>query len=103
MQHGVDLADGSVAPIHLLREVARVGCQISALAEVVGGVHQHAPGAASRIVDRVAGAGFEDAHQGVHDLRRGEEFARLRAGVVGELLDEVLVGPAQDIGGDAGV
>ena len=44
------------------------------------------------------GLRLEDAHQGVHDLRRGEELARLGAGVVGELLDEVLVGAAQDVG-----
>ena len=46
---------------------------------------------------------LQDPHQGVHDLRRREELARLRAGVVGELLYEVLVGPAQHIGRHAAV
>ena len=41
---------------------------------------------------------LQDPHQRVHDLRGREELARLRTGVVGELLDEVLVGPAQHIG-----
>ncbi len=67
-------------------------------AEVIGGVHEHPAGARGRVVDRIAGARLQDAYQGVHHLRGREELARLCAGVVGELLDEVLVGPAQHIG-----
>ena len=78
-----------------------MGRQIPAFSEVVGDMHKHATGTGGRIVDRVSGARFEDAHQGVHDFRRGEELTRLGARVVGELLDEVFVGTAQDIGGNA--
>ena len=56
---------------------------------------QHAAGAAGRVVDGVARLRLQNAHQHVHDFRRGEELARLGAGVVGELLDEVFVGVAQ--------
>ena len=87
VEHRVDLADGGVAPVHLLREVARMGREIPVFAEVVGGVHQHPAGARGRIVDRIAGARMQDAHQGVYHLRGREELARLRTGVVGELLD----------------
>ena len=101
VQHGVDLADGGVAPVHLLREVAGAGGVVAVLAQVVGRVHQHAARAGGRVVDRVARARLEDAHERVDDLRRGEELARLGARVVGELLDEVLVGAAEHVGRNA--
>ena len=101
VQHGVDLADRGVAPVHLLREVAGAGGVVALLAEVVGRVHQHAARTGGGVVNRVARTRFENAHEGVHDFRRREELARLGARVVRELLDEVLVGPAQDVRRDA--
>jgi hypothetical protein len=61
-------------------------------------VHQHAAAAAGGVVDRVAGLRLQDAHQRVHHLGRGEELAGLGAGVVGELLDQILVGAAEHVG-----
>jgi len=92
-----------VAPVHLLREVAGAGGVVALLAEVVGRVHQHAARTGGGVVDRVARARFENAHEGVHDLGRREEFASLGARVVRELLDEVLVRPAENVGRDARV
>src|SRR5689334_15954948 len=78
VQHGVDLADGEVAPIHFLAEIAGGECNVPVLSEIVGGVNQHTAGAASGIVDGVA-------------------RPHLSSGVVGELLDEVLVGPTKHV------
>jgi len=44
VQHRVDLADGGVAPVHLLGEVPRT-VRLAMLAQIVGGVNQHAAGA----------------------------------------------------------
>ena len=46
---------------------------------------------------------FEDAHQRVNYLRGREELAGLGTSVVGELLDEVLVGSAQNVGRHAAI
>ena len=92
-----------MSPVHLLPEVAELVRAVAVLAQEVGRVDQHAAGAAGRVVDRVAGLRLEDADEHVHDFRRREELARLRPGVVGELLDEVFVGPAEDVRLDARV
>ena len=85
MEDGVDLADGGVAPVHFLGEVAGGGGVMTMLGQVVGGVDQHAEAAGSGIVDGVAGLRLKNPDQGIHDGRRGEEFTGLGAGVVGEL------------------
>ena len=103
VEHGIDLADGGVAPVHFLREVARMGRVMPVFAEIVGGVHEHPAGTPGRVVDGIAGTRLQDPHQCVHDLWGRKELARLRAGVVGELLYEVLVGPAQHISRHAAV
>ena len=74
---------------------------VAVLAQIVGRVDQHAAGAGGRVVDRVARPGFENANKRVDDLRRGEELAGLGAGVIGELLDEVLIGAAENVGRNA--
>jgi hypothetical protein len=71
---------------------------VAVFAEEVGRVDEHAGRAAGGVVDGVAGVGFEDTHQSVVDLGRGEELARLGPGVIGELLDQVLVGSAEHVG-----
>jgi hypothetical protein len=97
VQDDVDAGDGVGGPVHLLAEVAQLVGAMAALAQVVGGVDEQAAGAAGRVVDRLAGDRLEDADEDVHHLRRREELAGLGAGVVGELLDEVLVGAAEDV------
>ena len=63
----------------------------------VRGVNQHAAATAGRVVDGVARLRLKDPDQGVDHLRRGEEFARLCACVVGKLFDQVLVCSSQDV------
>ena len=73
------------------------------LAEEVGRVHEHPARARGGVVDRVAGARLQDADKRVDHFGRCEELARLGAGVVGELLDQVLVGAAEHVGRNAAV
>ena len=97
MQDRVDLSDRSVIPVHFLRKITSAGRVLAVLAEKVGRMHQHTARAARRIIDCIAGMRLEDAHECVHNFRRREEFASLGAGIVGELLDQVLVGAAQQV------
>jgi hypothetical protein len=76
---------------------------LTAFAQEVHRMHQHVGAAAGGVVNAVAGARLKNAHQGVHHFRWGEKLARLRACVVGNLLDEILVGAAKNIGRHAGV
>src|SRR4051794_21773488 len=98
MKDGVDLTDCRIAPIHLLAEISGCGGMVSVLTDEVSRMHEHPAAAAGGIVDGVTRTRFKNAHERVHYFRRGEEFPRLRARVVGELLDEVLVSPAEDVG-----
>ena len=103
VQDGVDLPDRGVAPVHLLGEIAHARGVLTVLAEEVGRMHQHTARARGGVVDRVTGARLQDAHQRVDDLRRREELARLGASVVGEMLDQVLIGAPQHVGRDASI
>ena len=61
---------------------------------------QHAAGAAGRIVDGLALLRVEDVDHQADDAARGVELAGLLVGGVGELLDQVLVGVADDVVAD---
>ncbi len=103
MQHGVYLCNSGVAPVHFLGKIlSRIGV-LAAFAQEVCRMHEHATASASGIVNRVAGVRLQDAHERVHHLRRGEKFARLRAGIICELLDQIFVGVAQHVGRHAGI
>ena len=60
---------------------------------------QHAARPAGRVVDRLALLRVEDVHHQPHHAARGVELAGLVVGGVGELLDQVLVGVADDVAG----
>src|SRR2546422_11495815 len=74
---------------------------VTFFAQVVGGVNEHAAAAAGRVVNGVAWLRFKNPDEGVHDFGRSEELASLRARVVSELLDEVFVGAAKNVAGNA--
>ena len=50
-----------------------------------------------RVIHSVARSWLENPHERVHDFRRSEELSRFGASIIRKLLDEELVGPAQDI------
>ena len=98
VQEHVHLADGPDAAVALLaeeREVARVA---AVLADVLARLDQHAARAAGRVVDAHAWLRVDELDQHADDIGRGVELAALLAGGVGEVLDQVLVGGAEQVG-----
>jgi hypothetical protein len=65
---------------------------------VAGALDEHTAGAAGRVADAHGRLGVEEAHDQLDDLLGGVELAALLAGVVGEALDEVFVGAAEQVG-----
>ena len=63
---------------------------------------EHAAGPAGGVVNPLASLGFEHLRHQVHQGAVGVKLLRGVAAVVGELLDEVLVGVAQFVLGDRG-
>ena len=97
VQQHVHLADrpgGADAVLAGQRQVARVA---AVLADVVAGLDQHAAGPAGRVVHAHAGLRIDDFHQGAYHFGRGVELARLLAGGIGEELDQVFVGRAEQV------
>ena len=80
-------------------ERARVAAAAPRLGE---GRDEHAAGAGGRVVDALAGPRPEHPRHQVHQGAVGVELLRGVAAVVGELLDEVLVGVAQLVFGHRG-
>jgi hypothetical protein len=64
---------------------------------------EHAAGAARRVIDRVTLLRVKEVDEHLHDRARRVELAGLLLGQVGELLDEVLVGVAENVRCDAAV
>ena len=98
VQQHVHLADGPGGADLLLageRQVARVAAR---LADVVAGLDQHAARADGGVVDAHARLGLDDLDHGAHHVGRGVELARLLARRVGEVLDQVFVGGAEQVG-----
>ena len=72
--------------------------QVSAmLPHVLGGVDEHAAGACRRVADAHPLFRLEQLNNEAHHGSGSVEFAALLAGVVGELVDQVLVGIAKDV------
>ena len=86
-------------------DLAKEGARVAAVSlHVVDCSEQHAAGAASGVVDRLALLGIEDLGHHPHHAAGGVELASLvAAGDVGELANEILVGIAEDVGVDDGV
>ena len=62
------------------------------------GLNEEAAGTDRRVVNGVAGLRLNELDEQAHDLARGIELAAFLAGAVGEELDEVLVGGAEQVG-----
>ena len=66
--------------------------------DVVGAFDQHAAGAGGRVADAHSFSRRKQLHDEPDDHPRGVELATLLARVVGELLDQVLVGATEEVG-----
>ena len=98
MEQHVHLADGPRAQVLLLaveRQVARIA---SVALDVMRTLDQHAAGAGGRVADAHSFGRRQQLDDELDDHPRRVELAALLAGVVGELLDEVLVGAAEEVG-----
>ena len=100
----VDAADGHVHFRHfpgvgvgLLSVNAYVVAVAAVVLNKLDALHEHAAGTAAGVIDALAFARFEDAHDGFHDTCRGVEFATLDAFVTRELRDAVFVGATEQI------
>ena len=98
VQDHVHLADGPGAAVELLAEERQVAAVAARLFHLPLGLDQQAAGAAGRVVDRHAGPRRDDQRQQPRHLGRRVELAALLARAVGEILDQVLVGRAQQVG-----
>lgn len=98
----VDAADGHVHFCHfpgvgvgLLSVNAYIVAVTAVILYELDALHEHAAGTTAGVIDALAFARFEDAHDGFHDACRGVEFASLDAFVACELRDAVFVGTAE--------
>ena len=100
VQEQVHAGDGGGGQVLLLaEELAPERAVVAvALAHVVDGLEQHAARAAGRVVDGLALLRVEDVDHQPHHRARRVELAGLLVGGVGELLDQVFVGLAEDVG-----
>ena len=97
VEQQVELADGQGPQVALLavqRQVAEVS---AVLPHVLGGVDEHPAGAGGGVADAHPLAGLEQLDDEAHHGARRVELAALLPGVVGEPVDQVLVGVAQDV------
>ena len=99
VQEEIHAGDGGGGEVFLLaEELAPERADIAPrFLHVVDGLQQHAAGAAGGVVNRIALARVEDVHHEPNDRARGVELAGLLVGDVGELLDQVFVGLAEDV------
>ena len=98
MEQHVHLADGPGAEV-LFLAVQRQIAWIAALSlDVVGALDQHAAGAGGRVAGAHPLAGGEQFDDQLDHHPRRIELAALLAGIVRELLDQVFVGPAEEVG-----
>jgi hypothetical protein len=99
VQEQVHARDGRGGEVLLLaEELAPQALYVAVLfLHVLDGGEQHAASAAGRVVDGLALAGVEHLDHQAHHAARGIELAGLLVGGVGELLDQVFVGIAQQV------
>ena len=94
----VHLGDGDHRAVAVLAVEHQVAAVAPLLVHVLAGLDQHAAGAGSGVVDAHALGRLENLHHQAHDLAGRVELAALLAGAVGEVLDQVFVGRAQQVG-----
>ena len=97
MQQQVQFADGERAEVALLSVQDEVAHVTAVLGDVLRGVDEHAGRPRGRVADAHPLGRREQLDDQPHDRPRRVELAALLAGVVGEALDEVLVGVTDDI------
>ncbi len=102
VQHQVHARDGGGHVVALLPVEAQGAVLAAAALDLVQRRDQHAAGAAGRVVDALARLRVEHLHHQVDDGAVGVELLRGVAAVVGELLDQELVGHAQLVLGHVG-
>ena len=95
----VQLADGQGAQVALLPVQHQVADVAASLLHVLGGVDQHPAGPGGGVADAHPLLRFQQLHDEPNNLAGCVELAALLAGVVGELVDQVLVGVAQHAAG----
>ena len=100
VEEQVHPGDGGGGEVDLLAVEPQRAVVAALRADAVDRLDEHAAGAAGRVVDRLAGLRVEDADDEVDDLARGEELTGLLAGLVGEVLQQVLVRLAEQVVGD---
>ena len=98
VEEHVHLADGPGAEVLLLAVEGQVARVAPAPLDEVGALDQHAAGAGGRVADAHAFGRRQQLDDEPDDHPRRVELAPLLAGVVGELLDQVLVGAAEKVG-----
>ncbi len=95
VQEQVHPGDRRGSVVELLAVEAQVAPFLALAAQLGGGGDQHAAGAAGGVVDRLARLGLEHQRHQVDERAVGVELLGGVAGVVGELLDQVLVAVAE--------
>ena len=97
MEQQVQLADGQGSQVALLAVQRQVAGIAAPFPDILGGVNQHSGGTGGGVADAHTFLWFQQLHDESHDLARGVELAAFLAGVVGELVDEILVGVSQHV------
>ena len=92
--HDADGPDGTVRVLSVEGEVVGI---FTLFLHVLVALDKKAAGAYCGVVDFIARAGFHDLDQQTDDFAGGIELAALFAGAVGEELDQVFVGCAEEI------
>ena len=95
----VQLANGQGPEVALLAVEGQVAVVAALLSHVLGGIDEHAAGAEGRVTDAHPLLGLQQFDNEPNHGARGVKLATLLTGIVGELVDEVLVGIPQDVAG----
>src|ERR1700730_13390231 len=97
MLEHVHFADGPGAEVLLLAKQAHVLSAPSVRGDVLRGLDQHATGAAGRIADAHALLWLEQFDHELYDHVGRVELAALLAGVIGKLLNQILISSSEEI------
>jgi len=98
VQEHVHLADGPSGADALLskeREIPRIS---ATLPDVVARLNEHPSGAAGRVVHTHARLGIDDLDKSADDISRRIKLSRFLSRRVGEKLDQILIGRAEQVG-----
>ena len=99
VEQQVQFADGQRSQVALLPVEHQVADVAAPLLNVLGGIDQHPAGPGGWVADAHPLLRLQQLHYEPDDLSGRVEFAALLAGIVGELVNQVLVGIAQHVAG----